>query len=51
MFIKVKLPWDVTIPAEDMDTGLMLQRAIVIRLLEAFSKEKATKDLGYFIGQ
>ncbi|KAG7626248.1 DNA-directed RNA polymerase IV subunit 7 [Arabidopsis thaliana] len=49
MFIKVKLPWDVTIPAEDMDTGLMLQRAIVIRLLEAFSKEKATKDFGYLI--
>lgn len=52
MFIKVKLPWDVMIPAEDMDTtndGLMLQRAIVIRLFDAFASKKATKDLGYFI--
>ncbi|XP_010511867.1 PREDICTED: DNA-directed RNA polymerase IV subunit 7-like [Camelina sativa] len=49
MFIKVKLPWNVLIPAEDMDTGVMLQRAIVVRLLDVFASKKATKDLGYFV--
>ncbi|VVA98672.1 unnamed protein product [Arabis nemorensis] len=49
MFIKVKLPGSVTIPAEDMDKGLILQRAILIRLLNAFASKKATNDLGYFI--
>ncbi|XP_010488325.1 PREDICTED: DNA-directed RNA polymerase IV subunit 7-like [Camelina sativa] len=49
MFIKVKLPWDVLVPAEDMDTSLMLKRAIVVRLLDAFVSKKATKKLGYFI--
>ncbi|KAG5415571.1 hypothetical protein IGI04_003138 [Brassica rapa subsp. trilocularis] len=50
MFIKVKLPWNVMIPAEAMDpNGLMIQRAVLIRLLDAFASKKATKDLGYFI--
>ncbi|CAA7012825.1 unnamed protein product [Microthlaspi erraticum] len=49
MFIKVKLPWNVTVPAEDMDMKGQLQRSILIRLLDAFASKKATKDLGYFV--
>ncbi|XP_065872237.1 DNA-directed RNA polymerase V subunit 7 [Euphorbia lathyris] len=50
MFLKVQLPWNVIIPAEHLDAkGLMLQRSIIIRLLEEFATKKATKDLGYFL--
>ncbi|KAL3728377.1 hypothetical protein ACJRO7_033030 [Eucalyptus globulus] len=49
MFLKVQLPWNVIISAEDLDAkGLMLQRSITIRLLDDFACKKATKDLGYF---
>lgn len=50
MFLKVQLTWNVVIPAENLDVkGLMLQKAIIIRLLDDFSSKKATKDLGYFV--
>ncbi|XP_015887822.2 DNA-directed RNA polymerase V subunit 7-like [Ziziphus jujuba] len=50
MFLKVQLPWNVVIPAENLDAkGLMLQKAIVIRLMDEFATKKATKDLGYFL--
>ncbi|ESR33854.1 DNA-directed RNA polymerase V subunit 7 [Citrus sinensis] len=50
MFLKVKLPWNVVVPAENLDAkGPMLQRSIVIRLLDDFARRKATKDLGYFL--
>ncbi|CAK9136682.1 unnamed protein product [Ilex paraguariensis] len=50
MFLKVQLPWNIIIPAENLDAkGLMLQRAIIIRLMDEFSIKKATKDLGYFL--
>ncbi|XP_057957591.1 DNA-directed RNA polymerase V subunit 7 [Malania oleifera] len=50
MFLTVQLPWNVIIPAESLDAkGLMLQRAIVIRLLDEFATKKATKDMGYFL--
>lgn len=50
MFLKVKLPWNVIIPAENLDAkGLMLQKSIVLRLLEDFAHKKATKDLGYYL--
>ncbi|XP_061371216.1 DNA-directed RNA polymerase V subunit 7 isoform X2 [Gastrolobium bilobum] len=50
MFLKVKLSWNVIIAAENLQPdGLMLQRAIIIRLLNDFSVKKATKDLGYFL--
>lgn len=40
----------MVIPAENLDVkGLMLQKAIIIRLLDDFSSKKATKDLGYFV--
>ncbi|XP_022138329.1 DNA-directed RNA polymerase V subunit 7 [Momordica charantia] len=50
MFLKVQLPWNVIIPSENLDAkGLMLQRSIIIRLLDEFATKKATKDLGYFL--
>lgn len=50
MFLKVQLPWNVIIPAENLDVkGLLLQRSIIIRLLEDFAARKATKDLGYYL--
>ncbi|KAK7285234.1 hypothetical protein RJT34_19998 [Clitoria ternatea] len=50
MFLKVQLPWNVIIAAEDLKPeSLMLQRAIVICLLRDFAVKKATKDLGYFL--
>lgn len=50
MYLKVQLPWNVIIPAENLDAkGLMLQRSIIIRLLDEFSAKKSTKDLGYFL--
>ncbi|KAJ1409426.1 RNA polymerase Rpb7, N-terminal [Sesbania bispinosa] len=50
MFLKVQLPWNVIITAENLQPGsLMLQRAILIRLLSDFAVKKATKDLGYYL--
>ncbi|KAG2308320.1 hypothetical protein Bca52824_028068 [Brassica carinata] len=50
MFLKVELPWNVMIPAENMDTkGLMLKRTILVQLLEAFASKRATKELGYYL--
>ena len=50
MFLKVQLNWNVVIPAENLDIkGLMLQKAILVRLLDDFSAKKATKDLGYLL--
>ncbi|KAJ7979930.1 DNA-directed RNA polymerase II subunit RPB7 [Quillaja saponaria] len=50
MFLKVQMPWNVIIPAENLDAkGLMLQRSIIIRLLDDFAVKKATKDFGYYI--
>lgn len=50
MFLKVQLPWNVIIAAEHLQKGsLMLQRAILLRLLNDFAVKKATKDMGYFL--
>ena len=50
MFLQVQLPWNVVIPAEDLDTnGLALQKSIIINLLDEFAAKRATKDLGYFL--
>ncbi|KAJ4881225.1 DNA-directed RNA polymerase V subunit 7 [Raphanus sativus] len=50
MFLKVELPWNVMIPAENMDAkGLMLKRTILVQLLEAFASKRATKELGYYL--
>ncbi|XP_024961312.1 DNA-directed RNA polymerase V subunit 7-like [Cynara cardunculus var. scolymus] len=50
MYLKVKLNWNVVIPARNLDlNGLMLQKAILVRLLDTFAAKKATKDLGYLV--
>ena len=50
MFLKVQLPSNVIIAAENLQPeSLMLQRAIIIRLLSDFAAKKAAKDLGYFL--
>uniref|UniRef100_A0A803LW19 DNA-directed RNA polymerase subunit n=1 Tax=Chenopodium quinoa TaxID=63459 RepID=A0A803LW19_CHEQI len=50
MFIKVQLPWNVIIPCEHMDVkGLMLQKSVILRLMEDFAAKKATKKLGYLL--
>lgn len=50
MFLKVQLHWNVIIAAENLQPeGLMLHRAIIVRLLSDFAVKKATKDLGYFL--
>ncbi|KAK4482824.1 hypothetical protein RD792_009994 [Penstemon davidsonii] len=50
MFLKSQLTWNVTIPAENLDTeGMMLQKAILLHLMNEFATKKASKDLGYFI--
>ncbi|KAK7252029.1 hypothetical protein RIF29_35710 [Crotalaria pallida] len=50
MFLKVQLPWNVIISAASLQpASLMLQRAILIRLVSDFATKKATKDLGYYL--
>lgn len=51
MYLTVdQVPWNIIIPAENLDVnGLLLQRAIVIRLLDEWATKRATKDLGYFV--
>lgn len=50
MYLKSKLSWNVILPAENLNiTGLMLQKAIITRLMAEFAAKKVTKDLGYFL--
>ncbi|PHU25941.1 DNA-directed RNA polymerase V subunit 7 [Capsicum chinense] len=50
MYSTHQLSWNVIIPAEKLEVeGLLLEKAIVIRLLEDFAFKKASKDLGYFM--
>lgn len=50
MYIKSKLSWNVVLPAENLDAkGLMLQKAIITRLMADFAAKRASKDLGYFL--
>lgn len=50
MYLKSKLSWNVVIPAESLDGGsLMLQKAIITRLMTDYAAKKASKDLGYFL--
>ncbi|XP_060194236.1 DNA-directed RNA polymerase V subunit 7-like isoform X2 [Lycium barbarum] len=50
MYLESQLSWNVIIPAENLNVeGLMLQKAIVVRLLEDFASKKASKNLGYFM--
>ncbi|KAF6175049.1 hypothetical protein GIB67_039597 [Kingdonia uniflora] len=50
MFLKVQLPWNVVISPKNLDgKGLLLQRSIIVQLMEEFANRKATKDYGYHI--
>lgn len=50
MFLRSQLSWNVVVPAENLDAeGLVLQKAILIRLLDDFAAKKASKDIGYFV--
>ncbi|CAH9078168.1 unnamed protein product [Cuscuta epithymum] len=50
MYLKSSLSWNVVIPAKNLDAkGLMLQKAITVRLLDDFASKKATRTLGYFL--
>lgn len=50
MFLKVQLPWNVVIPAENLDSnGLILQRMMILKLLNDFASKKASKELGYYL--
>ncbi|KAG8370336.1 hypothetical protein BUALT_Bualt14G0106200 [Buddleja alternifolia] len=50
MYLKSKLSWNVVIPAENMNAkGLMLQKAIITRLMTDFAAKKASKDLGFYL--
>ncbi|PIN01981.1 DNA-directed RNA polymerase subunit E' [Handroanthus impetiginosus] len=50
MFLKTQLTWNVLIPAENLDAeGLVLQKAILVRLLDDFATKKTSKDIGYLL--
>lgn len=50
MYLEIEIPGNVVISPEDLHgEGLMLQKAIILRLLEDISKRKATKEHGYFL--
>lgn len=50
MFLTSKLSWNVVVPAKNLDVeGVMLQKAILIQLLDEFAAKKASKDIGYFL--
>ncbi|KAI3995129.1 hypothetical protein MKX01_031931 [Papaver californicum] len=50
MYLKVELSWNVVVSAEQLHgEGLLLQRAIILQLLEDFSNRKATSEYGYFV--
>ncbi|GJR14699.1 DNA-directed RNA polymerase V subunit 7-like protein [Tanacetum coccineum] len=47
---KKQLNWNVVIPTENLDIkGLMLQKVILVCLLDDFSEKKVTKALGYLL--
>ncbi|RZC63339.1 hypothetical protein C5167_025116 [Papaver somniferum] len=50
MYLNVEFPWNVVVPAEQLyGEGLLIQRAIILQLLEDFSNCKSTLDYGYFM--
>ncbi|XP_050373210.1 DNA-directed RNA polymerase V subunit 7-like [Argentina anserina] len=50
MYLKVKLCWNVVIPPKSLQIdGVKFQTELSRRLLNAFSEERATKDLGYLL--
>ncbi|KAL6532390.1 hypothetical protein OROGR_014360 [Orobanche gracilis] len=50
MYLKSKLSWNVILPAENLTiNGLMLQKAIITRLMADYAAKKVSKELGFFL--
>ncbi|KAI3843275.1 hypothetical protein MKX03_037465, partial [Papaver bracteatum] len=50
MYLNVEFPWNVVVPGEQLyGERLLIQRAIILQLLEDFSNCKATLDYGFFV--
>ncbi|XP_031479414.1 DNA-directed RNA polymerase V subunit 7-like [Nymphaea colorata] len=49
MFFEVEMQRNVIVPADQMYTGLLLQRAIIIQLLEDIADMHASGEHGYFL--
>ncbi|KAI3908573.1 hypothetical protein MKW92_042295 [Papaver armeniacum] len=50
MCLNVEFPLNVVVPGEQLyGEGMLIQRAIILQLLEDLSNCKATLDYGYFV--
>ncbi|KAI3880753.1 hypothetical protein MKW92_027283 [Papaver armeniacum] len=50
MYLKAELSWNVVVPAEQVyGERPLLQRSIMLQLLEDFSNRKGNSDYGYFL--
>ncbi|KAM0936641.1 putative DNA-directed RNA polymerase [Dioscorea sansibarensis] len=50
VFLEVEMPWNVLIAPDKLDAkGLLLRKAIIIRLLEDIANRKASKEHGYYV--
>ncbi|KAJ6816121.1 DNA-directed RNA polymerase V subunit 7 [Iris pallida] len=50
VFLEVELPWNVLLPPDQLNTqGLLLHKAIILRLLQDIASRKAAKEHGYYI--
>lgn len=50
VFLEVELPWNCLIPPDQLDTkGLLLHKAIILRLLEDVAARKSSKEHGCYI--
>uniref|UniRef100_A0A6V7QS92 DNA-directed RNA polymerase subunit n=1 Tax=Ananas comosus var. bracteatus TaxID=296719 RepID=A0A6V7QS92_ANACO len=50
VFLEVEMPWNVLISPDQLSPkGLLLQKAIIVRLLEDIANRKASKEHGYYI--
>lgn len=50
VFFEVEMQWNVLISPNELDEkGLLLQKAIIVRLMEEFANRKASKEHGYYV--
>lgn len=50
VFLEIDMPWNCLIPPDQLDTkGLLLHKAIILRLLEDVAARKSSKEHGYYI--
>ncbi|XP_072978983.1 DNA-directed RNA polymerase V subunit 7-like [Typha angustifolia] len=49
VFLEVEIPWNVLVSPDQLSPkGLLLQKAIILRLLEDIANRKASKEHGYY---